>query len=62
MQLGRDWKDVKKMAGRYKKASKLSEKHKTLALEEWNALYVAVDPPDAEATRARAGLLPAVGP
>lgn len=41
VQLGADWKDVGAMGKRYRKAVSQSEKHKTLALEEWNALYVA---------------------
>ena len=45
VQLGQDWKDVFQMGMRYRKAEKQSEKHKTLALEEWNALYVAATRP-----------------
>lgn len=45
VQLGGDWKDVREMARRLKKADQLSEKHKTLALEEYNTLYVAATRP-----------------
>lgn len=43
--LGNDWKDVRAMYGRYRGAKKQSEKHVTLALEEYNALYVAATRP-----------------
>lgn len=43
--LGGDWKDVRMMTGRHRKALRQSEKHKTMALEEWNALYVAATRP-----------------
>lgn len=43
--LGNDWKDARGMFGRYKEASRQSEKHKTLAIEEYNALYVAATRP-----------------
>lgn len=45
VKLGRDWKDVDQMAGRYLKAQKTSDKHVTLAIEEYNALYVAATRP-----------------
>jgi len=38
--LGDDWKDIGAMRGRHRGAKKKSEKDVTLALEEWNALYV----------------------
>lgn len=40
VQLGGDWKDVKSMGKRYRKSLTQSESHKTLAIEEWNTLYV----------------------
>ncbi|MCW3784651.1 UvrD-helicase domain-containing protein [Defluviimonas salinarum] len=45
VQLGSDWKDIDAMTGRYRKSLTQSDKHKTLALEEWNALYVAATRP-----------------
>ena len=45
VQLGADWKDVHDMQRRYKGAEKKSAKHKTMALEEYNALYVAATRP-----------------
>lgn len=43
--LGGDWKDVEKMAKRTEGAKRLSEKDQTLAIEEYNALYVAATRP-----------------
>ena len=43
--LGGDWKNVVQMSKRHQKAQTLSEKHKTLAMEEFNALYVAATRP-----------------
>ncbi|MFG6082226.1 UvrD-helicase domain-containing protein [Paracoccus litorisediminis] len=43
--LGKDWKDRRQMMGRFLKAKKQSEKHQTLAVEEFNALYVAATRP-----------------
>lgn len=39
--LGRDWRDVETMKARHITATKKSEKHATMAIEEWNAFYVA---------------------
>ena len=39
--LGGDWKDIDAMRRRYKVAQRETAKHITLAVEEWNALYVA---------------------
>lgn len=41
VRLGSDWKDVETMQARYKAAEKKSAKHMTLAMEEFNAFYVA---------------------
>lgn len=41
VRLGSDWKDLETMQGRYEMAQKKSAKHMTLAMEEFNALYVA---------------------
>lgn len=43
--LGQDWKNVDKMLDRYTAATKLSAKHVTAAVEEFNALYVAATRP-----------------
>lgn len=43
--LGRDWRPVKDLMARYEKAKLKSEKHVTLAVEEWNAFYVAATRP-----------------
>lgn len=43
--LGGDWKTVDTMQKRYKGAQRDSAKHVTLAVEEWNALYVAATRP-----------------
>lgn len=45
VKLGGDWKDVNGLAGRWLAAQKKSEKHKTLAMEEYNTLYVAMTRP-----------------
>lgn len=39
--LGRDWKDIDSMQKRFEMARKESTKATTMAVEEWNALYVA---------------------
>lgn len=39
--LGGDWRNIDTMEKRYRKSREESEKHVTLAMEEWNALYVA---------------------
>jgi len=41
VRLGSDWKNLDEMHARYVGAKKKSEKHVTLAMEEFNALYVA---------------------
>lgn len=43
--LGKDWKDVDSMRRRHKVAQRETAKHVTLAIEEWNALYVAATRP-----------------
>lgn len=43
--LGNDWKDINQMQRRYKGSQRDSAKHVTLAIEEWNALYVAATRP-----------------
>lgn len=45
VQLGRDWKDLDEMRARWEKSRKMSAKHQTVAIEEWNALYVAATRP-----------------
>jgi F-box protein, helicase, 18 len=41
VQLGRDWKDLGEMQARWEGSRKMSAKHQVVAMEEWNALYVA---------------------
>lgn len=41
VKLGGDWKDLAAMEARYRKSRKMSAGHQILAIEEWNALYVA---------------------
>ncbi len=43
--LGGDWKDIDTMRMRHKVAQRETAKHVTLAIEEWNALYVAATRP-----------------
>ena len=43
--LGGDWKDIDVMRTRHKVAQRETAKHVTLAIEEWNALYVAATRP-----------------
>lgn len=45
VKLGGDWKDLTAMEARYRKSRKMSAGHQTLAIEEWNALYVAATRP-----------------
>lgn len=45
VQLGADFKDITSMKGRYKKSRTQSAKHVTLAIEEWNTVYVAATRP-----------------
>lgn len=45
VRLGGDWKDVNGLAARWMGAQKKSEKHKTLVMEEYNTLYVAMTRP-----------------
>lgn len=43
--LGADWRDVNALSKRYAKAEQKSAKHRTQAMEEFNALYVAATRP-----------------
>lgn len=43
--LGQDWRDIHGMQRRHKSALRETRKHVTLAVEEWNALYVAATRP-----------------
>lgn len=43
--IGRDWKDIDTMRWRHVSATRESAKATTLAMEEWNALYVAATRP-----------------
>lgn len=45
VKMGGDWKDIKGLAGRWMGAQRMSEKHKTLVMEEYNAAYVAMTRP-----------------
>lgn len=45
VKLGGDWKDLSTMESRFRKSRKMSAGHQVLAIEEWNALYVAATRP-----------------